>query len=211
MARRSQWRLWTLSATLIVLLRAGWIAVMTVVLQNGSARQLTPCELAELNGEAPAHSGRQSRPGHDRCRKSLLHGASRPSGSTPATRRGRAAASPPTGVPLQTFQRGWFENHIKAWKNHLAADRTSCHAAEANQFRLFLHAGAYWLLWSMRRLMPPRSAWRVMQFDTLRLRLLKLAARVVELKKQVKIHLPSSAPDQAIFAMLLDRLPRLVT
>src|SRR3954466_10865601 len=113
MARRSQWRLWTLSATLIVLLRAGWIAVMTVVLQNGSARQLAPCELAELNGEAPAHSGRQSRPGHDRCRKSLLHGASRPSGSTPATRRGRAAASPPTGVPLQTFQRGWFENLIK--------------------------------------------------------------------------------------------------
>jgi hypothetical protein len=107
--------------------------------------------------------------------------------------------------------RGRAENHIKAWKNHLAADRTSCHTAEANQFRLFLHAGAYWLLWSMRRLMPPRSAWRVMQFDTLRLRLLKLAARVVELKKQVKIHLPSSAPDQAIFAMLLDRLPRLVT
>ena len=107
--------------------------------------------------------------------------------------------------------RGRAENHIKAWKNHLAADRTSCHAAEANQFRLFLHAGAYWLLWSMRRLMPPRSAWRVMQFDTLRLRLLKLAARVVELKKQIKIHLPSSAPDQAIFALLLDRLPRLVT
>ena len=41
-----------------------------------------------------------------------------------------------------------------------------------------------------------------MQFDTLRLRLLKLAARVVELKKQVKIYLPSSSPDQAIFAML---------
>src|SRR4051794_29241402 len=116
MARRSQWRLWTLSATLIVLLRAGWIAVMTVVLQNGSARQLTPCELAELNGEAPAHSGRQSHPGHDRRRKSLLHGASRPSGSTPATRRGRAAASPPTGVPLQTFQRGWFEQTIGTLK-----------------------------------------------------------------------------------------------
>ncbi len=33
--------------------------------------------------------------------------------------------------------RGRAENHIKAWKNHLAADRTSCHAAEANQFRLF--------------------------------------------------------------------------
>jgi hypothetical protein len=107
--------------------------------------------------------------------------------------------------------RGQAENHIKAWKNHLAAARTSCHAAEANQFRLFLHAGAYWLLWSMRRVMPKHSVWRVMQFDTLRLRLIKLAARVIELKTQVKIHLPSSAPDQAIFAMLLDRLPRLVT
>ena len=107
--------------------------------------------------------------------------------------------------------RGQAENHIKAWKNHLAADRTSCHEAEANQFRLFLHAGAYWLLWSMRRVMPKRSIWRVMQFDTLRLRLIKLAARVVELKTQIKIHLPSSAPEQAIFATLLDRLPRLVT
>jgi hypothetical protein len=107
--------------------------------------------------------------------------------------------------------RGQAENHIKAWKNHLAADRTSCHAAEANQFRLFLHAAAYWLLWSMRRVMPRRWLWRVMQFDTLRLRLIKLAARIVELKTQLKIHLPSSAPDQAIFAMLLSRLPRLVT
>jgi hypothetical protein len=107
--------------------------------------------------------------------------------------------------------RGQAENHIKSWKNHLAADRTSCHTAEANQFRLFLHAGAYWLLWSMRRVMPKRSTWRVMQFDTLRLRLIKIAARVVELKTQLKIHLPSSAPDQAIFAMLLARLPRLVT
>jgi hypothetical protein len=107
--------------------------------------------------------------------------------------------------------RGQAENYIKAWKNHLAADRTSCHAAEANQFRLFLHAGAYWLLWSMRRVMPKHSVWRVMQFDTLRLRLIKLAARVIELKTQIKIHLPSSAPDQAIFAMLLDRLPRLIT
>ena len=107
--------------------------------------------------------------------------------------------------------RGQAENHIKAWKNHLAADRTSCHAAEANQFRLFLHAGAYWLLWSMRRVLPRGSTWRVVQFDTLRLRLIKIAARVVELKTPVKIHLPSSTPDQAIFAMLLGRLPRLVT
>ena len=42
------------------------------------------------------------------------------------------------------------------------------------------------------------------------MRLIKLAARIIELKTQVKIHLPSSAPDQAIFAMLLNRLPRLL-
>jgi hypothetical protein len=120
------------------------------------------------------------------------------------------------GRPEKLYQRlycarGQAENHIKAWKNHLAADRTSCHEAAANQFRLFLHAGAYWLLWSLRRLMPKRSSWRVMQFDTLRLRLIKLAARVVELKTQIKIHLPSSAPDQRIFHLALDHLAHLVT
>src|SRR5437868_9248055 len=140
-------------------------------------------------------------------------------GSRPAPREPIPALSSPTwrgGRAKQLYQRlycarGQAENHIKAWKNHLAADRTSCHEATANQFRLFLHAGAYWLLWSMRRLMPKASAWRVMQFDTLRLRLIKIAARVVELKKQIKIHLPSSTPDQAIFGIILSRLPRLIT
>ena len=52
--------------------------------------------------------------------------------------------------------RGQAENPIKAGKNPLAADRTCCHTAEANQFRRFLHAGAYGLLGSMRRVMPKR-------------------------------------------------------
>jgi Transposase DDE domain group 1 len=108
-------------------------------------------------------------------------------------------------------RRGQAENHIKAWKTHLAADRTSCPKATANQFRLFLHAGAYWLLWSLRALMPKRSSWRVAQFDTLRLRLIKTAARIVELKSRIKIHLPSSAPDQAIWHLVLGRLPRLIS
>ncbi len=53
--------------------------------------------------------------------------------------------------------RGQAENHIKSWKTHLAADRTSCCQAAANQMRLFLHVGAYWLMWSLRSLMPRRS------------------------------------------------------
>ena len=108
-------------------------------------------------------------------------------------------------------RRGQAENHIKAWKSPLAADRTSCPQATANQFRLFLHAGAYWLLWSLRTLMPRRSSWRVAQFDTLRLRLIKVAARIIEMKTRITIHLPTSTPDQAIWHLALGRLPRLVT
>jgi hypothetical protein len=105
--------------------------------------------------------------------------------------------------------RGQAENHIKAWKTHLAADRTSCCRAAANQMRLFLHVGAYWLMWSLRALMPRRSRWRVAQFDTLRLRLIKLAVRIEVLKTQIRLHLPKATPDQAIFALLLTRMARL--
>lgn len=82
-------------------------------------------------------------------------------------------------------RRGQAENHIKSWKTHLAADRTSCSRATANQLRLFLHAGAYWLMWGLRTAIPKRSIWRTVQFDTLRLRLIKIAARVTELKTGV--------------------------
>ena len=103
-----------------------------------------------------------------------------------------------------------MENLIKAWKAHLAADRTSCCRASANQTRLFLHVGAYWLMWSLCTLTPRRSRWRVAQFDTIRLRLIKLAVRIKAMKTQVRLHLPQSTPDQALFALLLARMPRLV-
>jgi hypothetical protein len=121
-----------------------------------------------------------------------------------------AAGSPRTIYQKVYCQRGQAENHIKSFKTHLAADRTSCHTASANQLRLFLHAGAYWMMWNLRALMPRRSSWRVMQFDTLRLRLIKVAVRVVDFKRQIKLHLPTSTPDQAIFALVLTRSPRLV-
>ena len=103
------------------------------------------------------------------------------------------------------------ENHIKSWKTHLAADRTSCCRAAANQMRLFLHIGAYWLMWNLRAAMPRRSLWRVAQFDTLRLRLIKLAAVVEVLKRKLRIHLPTSTPNQPIFALALTRLARMLT
>jgi hypothetical protein len=119
------------------------------------------------------------------------------------------------GTPRRIYEdlycaRGQAENHIKAWRRHLAADRTSCSKATATQLRLMLHTGAYWLLWSLRSLMPKRSTWRVAQFDTLRLRLVKLATRVVALKTRVMLHLPSACPDKAVLRLALERMPRLV-
>jgi Transposase DDE domain group 1 len=108
-------------------------------------------------------------------------------------------------------RRGQAENHIKSFKAHLSADRTSCSTATANQFRLFLHAGAYWLMWSLRASTPKRSAFRVAQFDTLRLRLIKVAARVVEMKTMIKIHLPTAYPAQDMLRLVLTCIPRLVT
>ena len=121
------------------------------------------------------------------------------------------AGGSPRAVYEKTYcRRGQMENHIKAFKRHLAADRTSCHTASANQMRLFLHAGAYWIMWTLRAAMPRRSSWRRLQFDTLRLLAVSLVVRVVELKQQVRLHLPSCTPDQAIFAQVLERLPRLI-
>ncbi len=95
-------------------------------------------------------------------------------------------------------RRGQAENHIKSWKTHLAADRTSCTKATTNQFRLFLHARAYWLVWGLRVSMSKRSMRRVAQLDTLRLRLIQIAARVVEMKTMIRVHLPTSCPAQDI-------------
>jgi hypothetical protein len=121
------------------------------------------------------------------------------------------AGGSPRAVYEKTYcQRGQMENHIKSFKRHLAADRTSCHTASANQMRLFLHAGAYWIMWTLRAAMPRRSSWRRMQFDTLRLLAVTLVVRVVELQKQVRLHLPACTPDQAIFTQVLGRLPRLI-
>jgi hypothetical protein len=104
--------------------------------------------------------------------------------------------------------RGRAENLIKAHKVHLASDRTSCTKATANQFRLVLHTAAYWLLHTLRGLAPKRSFWRAAQFDTLRLALIKVAARVTELATRIKLALPSSYPYRQSFVLLASRAAR---
>ena len=90
--------------------------------------------------------------------------------------------------------RGRMENMIKEHKLYTKSDRTSCHRWEANQFRLFLHTAAYWLLHQLRRTAPRRSPWRTATFETLRRAFLKIAGRIEELNTRIKIALPSAYP-----------------
>jgi len=105
--------------------------------------------------------------------------------------------------------RGQAENLIKAHKRHLASDRTSCSKATANQFRLLVHTAAYWLLHTLRGLAPARSFWREAQFDTLRLALIKVAARVTELATRIKVALPSCYPHKDSLMLLSLRAAKL--
>jgi hypothetical protein len=90
--------------------------------------------------------------------------------------------------------RGAMELYIKAHKNHLCSDRTSCHSFAANQLRLFLHSIAYVLLHTFRQRHLAGTDLAHAQFDTIRLKLLKVGGRVRELLTKVIMHLPSSYP-----------------
>lgn len=88
-------------------------------------------------------------------------------------------------------KRGNSENFIKDLKNALAADRLSCGAFKANFFRLLLHVAAYRLMHAVRvaaaEVVPELAR---AQFDTLRLRLLKVAAHVTQSVRRILIRLP---------------------
>jgi len=114
------------------------------------------------------------------------------------------------GTPEHLYEsvycaRGQAENYIKLHKTQLASDRTSCRDPRANQVRLILHGAAYWLLYMLRAAAPKRSPLRRAEFTTLRLRLIKIAARVVEGAARIRVWLPSACPDRATFALLAGR------
>ena len=94
--------------------------------------------------------------------------------------------------------RGRCENFIKWHKAQLASDRTSCRDPKANQFRLILHTAAYWLMLTARNAIAKRLPLAVAEFATLRLRLIKIAARVIEGTARIRVHLPTACPDRAV-------------
>jgi len=98
--------------------------------------------------------------------------------------------------------RGAAENLIKDLKLYTRADKTACHRWQANQFRLFLHFGAYWLLHELRRASPKRSVWRGATFETIRRAFIKIAVRVEEMKTRIRLSLPANSPYQSMLIAL---------
>jgi hypothetical protein len=96
-------------------------------------------------------------------------------------------------------QRGEMENRIKEQQLGLFADRTSCHRFLANQFRLLLSSAAYVLMQALRRGPLAGTELARAQVGTIRLKLFKVAARVVVSARRVVFHLASSYPYQALF------------
>ncbi len=103
-------------------------------------------------------------------------------------------------------RRGQAENLIKMHKVQLASERTSCQSPVANQVRLVLHTAAYWLMLALRDAIPAASPLAKAEFATLRLRLLKLGARVVEKASRIRIHFASACPEAALIRLLAGRL-----
>ncbi len=102
--------------------------------------------------------------------------------------------------------RGQAENLIKLHKSQLASDRTSCRSALANQVRLVLHTAAYWLILTVRDAIPKPLPLAVAEFATLRIRLLKIAARITETASRVRIAFAAACPEAELFRYIAHSL-----
>jgi hypothetical protein len=102
--------------------------------------------------------------------------------------------------------RGQAENLIKMHKSQLASDRTSCRRAVANQMRLVLHTAAYWLMLTLREAVPATHHLGKAEFATLRLRLLKLGARVTETVSRIRLAFAAACPEASLFRSIAAKL-----
>lgn len=96
----------------------------------------------------------------------------------------------------------------------LFADRTSCHdfvarrkaSLSGNQFRVLLSGAAYILMDTLRRKCLADSELANAQVGTIRLKLLKIGARVVHSVRRIVIHLAGGYPFKQLFVQVLSRM-----
>lgn len=100
-------------------------------------------------------------------------------------------------------QRGEMENRIKEQQLGLFADRTSCSTMRANPFRLLLWSVAYVLMERLRSEVLVGTRLARAQCSTIRVKLLKIAARVEVSVRGVVVQLSESHPERGLFQRLL--------
>jgi hypothetical protein len=97
--------------------------------------------------------------------------------------------------------RGEMENRIKEQQLDLFADRTSAASLRANQLRLWFAAFAYVLIDALRRIALRHGQFANATCGTIRLKLLKIGARITTSFRRIKIAMASSCPYQNDFAL----------
>lgn len=97
--------------------------------------------------------------------------------------------------------RGEMENRIKEQQLDLFADRTSTAIMAANQLRLWFSSFAYVLMAALRRIGLSHAEFETATCGTIRLKLLKVGARVTVSVRRIRIAMASACPYQAAFAL----------
>jgi hypothetical protein len=92
--------------------------------------------------------------------------------------------------------------------NPLKSLDSGSNSATANQVRLVLHTAAFWLTHGVRAAIPQTDPLARAEFATIRDRLIKIGARVIEHIARIRVQLPTSCPERALFrAVALGLMP----
>ena len=102
--------------------------------------------------------------------------------------------------------RGEMENRIKECQLHLFADRTSAATMRANQLRLWFASFAYVMLEALRRIGLAGCELADATCQSLRLKLLKIGARVKVSVRRIHISMASGHPFQQAWQLAQARL-----
>ena len=115
---------------------------------------------------------------------------------------------PPEWVVKYYCKRGTMENYIKEGKNGFDFSAVSSSSMIVNSNRLQLHAIAYNIINWMRRLVFPDTM-QDATIDTIRLRLIKIASRIIRHAHKLVFKLCSSCPYKYEFFKIMDNISKL--
>ena len=105
----------------------------------------------------------------------------------------------------QYCERGKMENRIYE-QLLLFSDRTSCHKWWPNQLRILLSGLAYILLERTRSLFLQKTNLAFAQVNTIRLKLLKIGAIIIQNTRKILFQLSSSYPYQSLFIKVAEKI-----